>query len=165
MAIVSHLFTSTRILHAKDMGSVGEWDLVSSYEDARESWWRGADVCDIRYLDSWDDRQESAAPHNLPSLKLVNLYTFKQVRSAFMPDFEKNDRVLIIVLYICVQYIILLNRHATFHRINPGTVQCVYCQLLQLSKLPLHMFIFQTNLFRGTWPLLNGQLNFWWDKH
>ena len=23
------------------------------------------------------------------------------------------------------------------------------CQLLQLSKLPLHMFIFQTNLFRG----------------
>ena len=24
---------------------------------------------------------------------------------------------------------------------------------------------FQTNLFRGTWPLLNGQLNFWWDRN
>ena len=25
--------------------------------------------------------------------------------------------------------------------------------------------LFQTNLFRGTWPLLNGQLNFWWDRN
>ena len=34
----------------------------------------------------------------------------------------------------------------------------LYCQLLQLSKLPLHMFIFRQICFVSYSQLLNGQL-------
>ena len=96
--------------------------------------------------------RESAAPHNLPSLKLVNLYTFKQVRSAFMcAAFRENDRLLII--YICVQYIILLNRRATFHRINAGIVECVQ----GVTVMSLVKSFQQVNIiFTGTFMYLIG---------
>ena len=70
-----------------------------------------------------------------------------------MPDFEKNDRLLIIVLYICVQYIILLNRHATFHSINAGTVECVQ----GVTVMSLVKSFQQVNIiFTGTFMYLIG---------
>ena len=39
------------------------------------------------------------------------------------------------------------------------------CQLLQLSKLPLHMFIFPDKFV--SWHMATSQwtIKFWWDKH
>ena len=79
---------------------------------------------------------------------LTCLFIMGQVFSSIVSPFSKLNMSRPIVEK-CMQFLCIF----------------IYSQLLQLSKLPLHMFIFQTNLFRDTWPLLNGQLNFWWDKH
>ena len=86
---------------------------------------------------------------NLSICTLLN----KSDQLSCVPDFEKNDRLLIIVLYICVQYIILLNRRATFHRINAGIVECVQ----GVTVMSLVKSFQQVNIiFTGTFMYLIG---------
>ena len=87
---------------------------------------------------------------NLSICTLLN----KSDQLSCVPVLEKNDRLLIIVLYICVQYIILLNRHATFHRrINAGIVECVQ----GVTVMSLVKSFQQVNIiFTGTFMYLIG---------
>lgn len=86
---------------------------------------------------------------NLSICTLLN----KSDQLSCVPVLEKNDRLLIIVLYICVQYIILLNRRATFHRINAGIVECVQ----GVTVMSLVKSFQQVNIiFTGTFMYLIG---------
>ena len=147
VAIESHLFTSTRILQ-RTWGWLGNGILSA----ATKTHWRVGDgrrmfvTSDIWTLEMIARSLLLLITSRHSNLSICTLLN-KSDQLSCVPVLEKNDRLLIIVLYICVQYIILLNRHATFHRID----QCGHCRMCTGCHCNVPRKIFSTSEYNFHW--------------